>query len=59
MMAKSSMLSPPLASPAYILEGLKLLGHSDIRWLVIIPTLLNLILSLRRHGLLRLGLATG
>jgi CysZ protein len=38
------MLSTPIASPAVILEGFKLLGHADIRWLVIIPTLLNLIL---------------
>ncbi|EAS46548.1 probable sulfate uptake protein [gamma proteobacterium HTCC2207] len=38
------MLSTPIASPAVIFEGLKLLGHTDIRWLVIIPTLLNLIL---------------
>ena len=44
MTAKPSMLSTPIASPAVIFEGLKLLGHTDIRWLVIIPTLLNLIL---------------
>ncbi|MDA9296231.1 sulfate transporter CysZ [Porticoccaceae bacterium] len=44
MTAKPSMLNTPIASPAVILEGLKLLGHADIRWLVIIPTLLNLIL---------------
>ena len=44
MTAKPSMLSTPIASPAVILEGFKLLGHADIRWLVIIPTLLNLIL---------------
>ncbi|MFT7691353.1 MAG: CysZ protein, partial [Porticoccaceae bacterium] len=44
MTVKPSMLSIPLGSPAVILEGLKLLGHSRIRWLVIIPTLLNLIL---------------
>jgi CysZ protein len=44
MTAKPSMLSVPLGSPAVILEGLKLLGHSRIRWLVIIPTFLNLIL---------------
>jgi CysZ protein len=44
MTAKLSMLSTPIASPAVILEGLKLLGHVNIRWLVIIPTLLNLIL---------------
>ena len=44
MKAKPSMLSTPIASPAVIFEGLKLLGHTDIRWLVIIPTLLNLIL---------------
>jgi len=44
MTAKPSMLSTPIASPAVIFEGLKLLGHADIRWLVIIPTLLNLIL---------------
>lgn len=44
MTAKPSMLSTPIASPAVILEGFKLLGHPDIRWLVIIPTLLNLIL---------------
>lgn len=44
MTAKPSMLSTPIASTAVIFEGLKLLGHADIRWLVIIPTLLNLIL---------------
>lgn len=44
MTAKPSILNTPIASPAVILEGLKLLGHADIRWLVIIPTLLNLIL---------------
>ena len=44
MTAKPSMLSTPIASHAVIFEGLKLLGHTDIRWLVIIPTLLNLIL---------------
>ena len=44
MTAKPSMLNTPIASPAVIFEGLKLLGHADIRWLVIIPTLLNLIL---------------
>jgi CysZ protein len=44
MTAKLSMLSTPIASPAVILKGLKLLGHVNIRWLVIIPTLLNLIL---------------
>jgi CysZ protein len=44
MTAKPSSLNTPIASPAVILEGFKLLGHADIRWLVIIPTLLNLIL---------------
>ena len=34
----------PLTSPSVILEGFKLLGHQRIRWLVIIPTLINLIL---------------
>ena len=44
MTTKPAMLKTPVASPAVILEGLRLLGHADIRWLVIIPTLLNLIL---------------
>ena len=34
----------PLTSPSVILEGFKLLWHRRIRWLVIIPTLINLIL---------------
>jgi len=34
----------PLTTPSVILEGFKLLWHRRIRWLVIIPTLINLIL---------------
>ena len=34
----------PLTSASVILEGFKLLWHRRIRWLVIIPTLINLIL---------------
>ena len=33
-----------ISSPALILEGLKLLWHRDIRWLVIIPLLINIVL---------------
>ena len=31
-----------ISSPSLIVEGLKLLGHRDIRWLVIIPLCINL-----------------
>lgn len=34
----------PLTSPSLIIEGFKLLWHRRIRWLVIIPTLINLLL---------------
>ena len=33
-----------ISSPALILEGLRLLWHRDIRWLVIIPLLINIVL---------------
>ena len=33
-----------ISSPTLILEGLRLLWHRDIRWLVIIPLLINIVL---------------
>ena len=39
----TSKLSP-LATPSLIMEGLKLLWHPRIRWLVIIPLLINILL---------------
>ena len=39
-----------ISSPALILEGLGLLWHRDIRWLVIIPLLINIILFASATG---------
>jgi CysZ protein len=39
-----------ISSPALIIEGLKLLGHRDIRWLVIIPLSINIALFASATG---------
>ncbi len=39
-----------ISSPALILEGLKLLWHREIRWLVIIPLMINILLFASASG---------
>ena len=39
-----------ISSPALILEGLKLLWHRQIRWLVIIPLVINILLLVSATG---------
>ena len=34
----------PLATPSLIVEGLRLLGHRQIRWLVLFPIVINIAL---------------
>ncbi|MFQ3222877.1 MAG: CysZ protein [Porticoccaceae bacterium] len=50
MPRQSSILSATASGPALIIEGLKLLWHPQIRWLVLIPLLINLLLFATATG---------
>ena len=50
MPRQSSILSATASGPALIIEGLKLLWHPQIRWLVLIPLLINLLLFASATG---------
>ncbi|MBT5387659.1 MAG: sulfate transporter CysZ [Porticoccaceae bacterium] len=44
MRNNSNLIHRVISGPSLILEGLKLLGHRKIRWLVLIPLLINILL---------------
>jgi len=50
MPRQPSILSATVSGPALIIEGLKLLWHPEIRWLVLTPLLINLLLFATATG---------
>lgn len=40
----SSLVGTAISGPSLILEGIRLLGHRNIRWLVLIPLVINILL---------------